>query len=316
MGKIMALSDRAGIPLSEDQMYGNLFTLFSAGYETSNNTMLVCLYELALDKVTGGTLQDEVAAEVKELFAGCCSGDEESGGDDDDDNIDLYPDDGTSAIDLDRLNEGLPRMRSLLYETLRVKGPLPMMNGESKIDLVIAGNKVPAGSQFLCLARYVSMKESQWSVANKRTIPRGPRNAPPDAFCPRRWLVSTVAEPPENDSSSSSRTTTTSATATATAAQSPSKATSSGASPTTHNKPQLRVIKPTHKNGYRSFGSSARVCPGRSMAEMEILVMLSFLLRKYEITLDGEKAHIPMEFTMRVTYTPTIDVRLVLKPRR
>ena len=57
-----------------------------------------------------------------------------------------------------------------------------------------------------------------------------------------------------------------------------------------------------------------RVCPGRELAEIEILVVLGSILRKFEIEL--EPNHAPMKLVTRFTESPNVDIRLILKPRK
>lgn len=256
LGRILALSKTENaLHLTEDRVIGNIFTMFSAGSETTYNTNTVCLYELALDKVRGGSLQDEIAQEISVLF-----------GHDQDD----------STIDFTTLNEGLPTLRSLVYEVLRMKGPSPILNGQPTIDLELTkGVTIPAHSNLILLIRAASMK-------NHKGVPRGPNDAPPDVFCPRRWLK----RPEENNDTTTTTTT------------------------------RLGVIKPTYKDGFRSFGSSARVCPGRDLSEMEILVLFAYLLRTFEIRLEGGESHEPMKYVTQISYRPTTDVRLVLHKRQ
>jgi len=300
LGKLLALAEKEDVPLSEDRVIGNLLTMFAAGSETTYNTILVCLYELALDKTKGGWLQDEISEEVSAMLANASSSNNSSSYEPNDENYDADAA-AFAAIDLDRLNQGLPRTRSLLYEVLRLKGPSPLMNGESLTEVNINGVVIPARTQFLQLTRYASRVETQWSVQNNRCLPRGPRNAPPSEFCPRRWLVPTTEATSSSTESSSSPTNTNANTST------PTKARITNTT--------VRVIKPTHKMGFRPFGSSVRVCPGRDLAEMEALVLLSSVLRKFEIRLDGGRLHAPLEFATRVTYQPNIDIRLALRLR-
>jgi cytochrome P450 len=58
------------------------------------------------------------------------------------------------------------------------------------------------------------------------------------------------------------------------------------------------AIKPTFKSGFRPFGEGARVCPGRELAETEILVILSSILRKFEISL--EPGHPPLKLVTQL----------------
>merc|ERR1712157_274756 len=107
LGKILAQAKKDETHLTDERIIGNLLTMFAAGSETTYNTLLVCLYEIA-DDTTG--LQNELFQEVVTLCGSSAT--------------------DASGIGYTELNEGLPRMRSLMYEVLRVKGPSPMLAGE------------------------------------------------------------------------------------------------------------------------------------------------------------------------------------------
>ncbi len=76
----------------------------------------------------------------------------------------------------------------------------------------------------------------------------------------------------------------------------------------------LVVERPSHKTGFRPFGEGVRVCPGRELAEIEMLVILSSILRKFEIALEPD--HAPMKLVTRFTESPNVEIRLILKPRK
>merc|ERR1711907_299797 len=258
LGKILEQAKKDETHLTEERIVGNLLTMFAAGSETTYNTLLVCLYEIAAD-TTG--LQNEIFQEAMTLFEGGSSKTDDS------------------DIGYNELNEGLPRMRSLMYEVLRVKGPSPMLAGESTKEFDLDGSTQPVGTHYILLARLASMVESdQVSDDSERRTPKGPLNSPSKQFCPRRWLTEGMVEEGKQCSAT------------------------------------LGVTKPTFKTGYRPFGTSVRVCPGRDLAEMEILILLSGILRKFEIRL--EEDHPPLTFVTRIAQTPNIDIRLALKPRR
>ncbi|VEU38993.1 unnamed protein product [Pseudo-nitzschia multistriata] len=293
LAKLLALTEEKGVRLSEDRVIGNLITMFAAGSETTSVTILDCIYELALDKTLGGSLQDEIAGEVLEMFRGA-SGGSGNGNNNGKSNQTNKGKTAEETIDFDRLNEGLPRLRSLLYEVLRVKGPSPMNNGEARTDVEVNGIVFPAGTQFLLLARYASRVETLWSALHGRSLPGGPEGAGPGAFCPRRWLVVPGG---------------------GTASDRQSKHRNHHHHHDGSLPPGVGVTKPTFRNGFRAFGTGPRVCPGRDLAEVEVLVMVSFLLKRFEVSLEGGRSHPPMEYTTSVTFRPSTDVRLVLAPR-
>ena len=80
-----------------------------------------------------------------------------------------------------------------------------------------------------------------------KCTPCGPhKNSPPSDFYPRRWLLSN----PEGFS---------------------------------NKKPVVSAINPTFKTGFCSFGSGMRVCLGKDLAEVEILMVLSSTLCTFVI---------------------------------
>lgn len=241
LGKVIATSKKEKSNLDRERLAGNFFTLFAAGAETSHVTMVSTLYEIAKDN---SGLQDELLKEALGL------------GD-------------LDKVTVDDLETKLPRMRSLLYEVLRIRGPAVFRGLESNTALEIEGIKLPPKTVFLIMDQYISQQESD---VKERGTPKGPFNAPPKEFCPRRYLVNE------------------------------------------DNSTKLSVVDPTFKTGFRSFGSGARVCPGRKFAEAEILYTLSLLLRSFHVAL--EDGHLPMKLVSSFTQQPDVDVRLVLNSRK
>jgi len=72
LGKLISLSQKEKIFMTESRIIGNLFTMFSAGTETSYNVLIVSLYEIAYD-TTG--LQNELYKEICSLFDNSSSSD-------------------------------------------------------------------------------------------------------------------------------------------------------------------------------------------------------------------------------------------------
>jgi cytochrome P450 len=245
LGKVVALNMKDPEALNTERLVGNLLTIFLAGAETSHVTIVSSLYEIASDK-TG--LQDELAAEAHAL------GDLET-------------------ASTNELMEKLPRMRSLVNEILRIKGPVAFLGLENVEPLEIEGTMIPANSNIVLAMQYISCQESK--IIGKGTPP-GPRFANPRDFCPRRWLIDSDGKPYDGDA--------------------------------------CTVLSPAFKTGFRAFGSGMRVCPGRLLAEIEILVVLSAILCKFEISL--EDGHPPMALITSFTEQPDIDIRLVLKARK
>ena len=158
LGKVIATSKKENSNLDRERLAGNFLTLFAAGAETSHVTMVSTLYEIAKDN---SGLQDEVLKEALEL------------GD-------------LDKVTVDDLETKLPRMRSLLYEVLRIKGPAVFRGLESKTELEIEGIKLPPKTVFVLMDQYISQQESE---VEGRVTPRGPFNTSPKEFCARRYLV-------------------------------------------------------------------------------------------------------------------------------
>uniref|UniRef100_A0A7S2UHB0 Cytochrome P450 n=1 Tax=Attheya septentrionalis TaxID=420275 RepID=A0A7S2UHB0_9STRA len=76
---------------------------------------------------------------------------------------------------------------------------------------------------------------------------------------------------------------------------------------------KLSVMKPCDKTGFNSFGNGRRVCPGRDLADMEVIICLASVLRKFVVTLKEE--HPPMKLVTRFTESPNINIMLSLQPR-
>ena len=226
--------------MSHKRLIGNLMTMFAAGSETTHVTMCSALHTIAND-TTG--LQEELAAEALAMK------DLESAG-------------------LDEITDSLPRLRSLMYETLRIRGPTPFLGVENTEPFeLLPGTVLPPGTNFFVPWRYISTLDN---ADPSRSTPLGPNNTSRAEFDSRRWLTKTPDE-------------------------------------------GLAVNRPSHTTGFRPFGQGLRVCPGRELAEIEMLVILSSILRKFEIAL--EPNHAPMKLVTRFTESPNVDIRLVLKPR-
>jgi len=232
------LNKKAEAPLITERMIGNMLTLVIAGYETTAVTLCSSMYAIAEDQ-TG--LQEELAQEAMLIKS-------------------------IEDADLETFLTGLPRLRSFMYEVLRLKGAIQSGSFLSTVPIEIDGTVLPAASRFVVLWKYISTLEN--SAAGK-SAPRGPRDAPLSKFCGRRWLTGSPASP--------------------------------------------STIKPTFKSGFRPFGEGARVCPGRELAETEILVILSSILRKFEISL--EPGHPPLKLVTQLAQAPGCEIKLVFNPR-
>ena len=246
LGKAVAKNKDSSTKLNRERLVGNLFTFLAAGADTSQITIISSLYEMAKDE-TG--LQDELATEA--LAFGSLE-------------------DAT----MDDVYGKLPRIRSLMYEVLRLKGPVAFLQFETEKPFEVEGVMLPPRTQTYTLHRFIATQESS---DKKKNAPKGPRDAALKSFCARRWLVD--AEDNPNDAGG-----------------------------------DCTVLDPTFKEGFRAFGGGMRVCPGRKLSEVNIIVTLCRVLCAFEFSL--EDGHPPMKLITSFMQAPDVDIRLVLKPRK
>ncbi|GFH46149.1 hypothetical protein CTEN210_02623 [Chaetoceros tenuissimus] len=111
-------------------------------------------------------------------------------------------------------------------------------------------------------------------ISKKSNTPLGPLNSPRDKFCAKRYLT-------QNENG---------------------KYVLSGSGDI-----------PTPSMGFRSFGSGARICPGRHLSMMEISLVLTKILRTFEVSLkDGQEE---MKHVIKSVLAFEEDLEVVLKPR-
>ena len=151
--KLIDASDGDDARLDKERVVGNLTTLLLAGTDTTSTTLAVCLWEIANDLV----LQEELYQEVT-----------------------------TSGFDMDRLTlkdvmNGFPRLHSLLFEVLRVKGPGSFIFLEPVEPIKFHGRVINPGTCICALTRSLGEKAAS-------EVPRGPNGEGAEVFCPRRWL--------------------------------------------------------------------------------------------------------------------------------
>jgi cytochrome P450 len=151
---LIDMSDGVNAKLDGDRVAGNLATLILAGTDTTSGTLAACLWEIANDL----ELQNE-----------------------------LHRDISHSEIDLENLAfsdvmNGFPRLYSLLYEVLRLKGPGPAIYLEPAERIEIQGELIEPGTMIVAMLRtFGEMAASE--------IPTGPKGEGPEQFCPLRWLI-------------------------------------------------------------------------------------------------------------------------------
>jgi cytochrome P450 len=207
--------------LDIDRLFGNLLTLFIAGTDTTTNTLCVCLYMLAADKV----LQDKIASESLALFQNTLNSDAPNNN---------GADGKKKAKSSQHMYEQCPRTMSLIYEVIRYYGPAPILFLENSKPIDLIGTTLPAKTQFMILNGYAMRCNSEND--GEKCTPRGYKDSSPSIFDAERYLMfGSPSEVRGNDYEVSSATTTT-------------------------------LHPTTPKTGFRGFGSSIRVCPGRQLA--------------------------------------------------
>jgi len=154
--------------LDDLHFVGNVVGLYLAGTETSATTLTWMLYAIAKDKC----LQAELRLEAKKALGGGANGASSS---------------SSSSSSLSSLGDtlaSLPRLRSLLTETLRLRGPSPFL---------MLGNNAPIQVRGQTLEPY-----EYGIIAPQRWIHKLPENGGPH-FDPRRWLTDGLdyRKPPE-----------------------------------------------------------------------------------------------------------------------
>jgi cytochrome P450 len=250
LSKAIALRRSGATNMSNERLVGNLATLFAAGSETTHVTICSALWEIATD-TTG--LQDELAFEAQRMK-------------------------DMENASVEELLNGFPRIRSFMYEILRLKGPVRFLSVECMDEISICGTKVPPRTGFILPIRYISTKSP--------LTPSGPLNASASDFCARRYLL---VDKEEYQSTTTTDTT------------------------LSTKEKNLSVVKPCYKTGFNSFGNGRRVCPGRDLAEMEIIICLASVLRKFVVTLKED--HPPMKLVTRLSQSPNMNIMLSLQPR-
>lgn len=157
LAKLVALRKKDSTTLSYKRLVGNLITMFLAGGETTFVTICSALYEIAMDRTN---IQNELAEEALLL-----SGFDEAG--------------------LEELTNSLPRLRSMIYEILRIRGPAPLLDTATTSKFELDGCVLPPNTRIILPWRFISTLDSKDGTVG---TPRGPLNASPADFCARRWL--------------------------------------------------------------------------------------------------------------------------------
>jgi len=165
--KLIDVSGGDDAKMDDERVVGNLATMIMAGTDTTASILSVCLWEIANNR----TLQKELQTEVDEV------------------GLDL------EKLTMDDVMTMYPRLHSLFYEVIRVKGPAAFLFLEPADNMEFRGVSVQAGTTFVALSRFAGK-------TGGAEIPKGTNGEGPDEFSPQRWLVEkdgvVCATPPSN----------------------------------------------------------------------------------------------------------------------
>ncbi|GFH56399.1 hypothetical protein CTEN210_12875 [Chaetoceros tenuissimus] len=71
--------------------------------------------------------------------------------------------------------------------------------------------------------------------------------------------------------------------------------------------------KPTYATGFRAFGAGVRICPGSALAEIEVMIFVVFLLKRFEIHIAPD--HPEVKLVSNLAQKPDRDIRIIMKKR-
>ncbi|KAL3934174.1 MAG: hypothetical protein SGBAC_010049 [Bacillariaceae sp.] len=261
--KIIDIAEGEKVQLNDEQVVGNLLTVFVAATDTSSNTVSFSLWELANDLV----LQDELYQEVVEYTQG-----------------------GKKSLDdltMEDALECFPRLRSFLFEMLRLKGPGPFLFFEPAKTMNFLGKTIDPGDVLVT----VGPAYPHDPATTKCEVPFGPNGESPQAFCPRRWLTTQSEEEEEKKQDDDAH----------------------DDDDSTTLRPKL--ITPSNRQaGFLAFGHGLRVCPGKMYAHVEMTTIMVHLLHNFRIT--PAKDCPKMTVVSRFTETFAEDLKLTLASRK
>lgn len=252
--KIIDISESEKVKFSDKELVGNLLTMFAAGTDTTSNTISTAVWHLANDL----ELQDDLYQEVVDYL-------QESN---------KLPGDLT----LEECLDCFPRLRSFLFEILRLKGPTPNNFLEPAEKMEFLGKTIDRGTiVFIVGTSYPFDKNTQSEV------PLGPNGEPPQEFCARRWLSTESSASDEEKKDDIIR------------------------------RPKL-IFPSNREGGFMAFGHGLRACPGRKYAEGEMTTMMIHLL--YNFSFNPAKDCPPLRLVTRFTETLDKEMKLNLRPRK
>lgn len=167
--------ERPDSKLTDQDVFGNIFSLLLAGEETTGNTMAWVLYYLSRHPYVA----DKVREEANELFP-------------DDDVMPEY-----------EMASKLPYLTAVIKEAMRLRNVTPAWPMETLKDIEVMGYAIPAGTKFFMLTRSPMLEDDDgfpaWEFDPERWLPGSPKAAHfesltiPFGSGPRRCPGSTLA---------------------------------------------------------------------------------------------------------------------------
>ena len=258
-------SSSSSLPsLDRHRIIGNALTLIMAGTDSSHSTLCSIVQTLAQDE-TG--LQQELYDEIHTQL--------------------LHDGKDVGSLTLDDLllhnsDNHIPRLKSFLYEVFRFYPAFPFLLFRSERDITLAGATLPKGTEIMSLLRYSS-------VANPHNPPtgvtRGPNNADPTVFCPRRFLVH------DDDDDDDDK---------------------------TNNKERVVAgvrLPSRNSTSFLTFGHGSRVCVGKTYAEASVLLFIIYLIENFA-SIRLAPNHASIGRTVAMASLPDQDIQVVLTPRK
>ena len=144
---MLARDPESGQSMNDEQLVDNLLTFYLAGHETTAKALTWTLYLLARSPEWTAALVDEIARVT-----------------------------GGAPITGDHV-EGLPLVRQVLKESMRLYPPVPMMSRQAVADVRIDGHEVKAGASVLLPIYAIHRHAGRWE---------NPHAFDPTRFAPER----------------------------------------------------------------------------------------------------------------------------------